>query len=72
MRGCLSRFIHQLLTFGADGDEERVQRHGGIDGDLATELIFDFASLDGIWTVLVDDLEEVCMWSEVSSMTDFS
>lgn len=29
------------------------------NGDLATELVFDLAFLDGIWSFLLDDLEEL-------------
>ena len=56
MRGGLASLVHELLAIAANGDQEGVERHGGIDGDFATELVFDFALFDSLWAVLLENL----------------
>ena len=47
MRGSLAGLGHELLSIVlADGDEKLVERHGSIDGDLATKVGLDLHLLD--------------------------
>lgn len=38
-----------------------------INGDFATKVILDFARLDCIGTMLIDDLEQLCCLSDLGS-----
>ena len=41
-----SVIIGQHVTVGADGDEELIKTHRGINGDFAAEIILNFALFD--------------------------
>jgi hypothetical protein len=59
MRCRLAGLVHELLAFATDGDQERVERHRGINGDFAAELILNFALFDSFRAILLENLVQV-------------
>ena len=54
-----SVIIGQHVTVGADGDEELIKTHRGINGDFAAEIILNFALFDWWRGKIAHQLHEI-------------